>query len=78
MGKNNTDSGEYLFRKVSFCKKKDETEYVLRGGPPISYTRAREILIKNLASIGLNTRNFGLHSFRSGGATSARSLNLGR
>jgi hypothetical protein len=33
MGKINTDSGEYLFRKVSFCKKK--REYVLREVSPI-------------------------------------------
>ena len=39
----------------------------------LSYTRMREILLHELEGIGLNKRNFGLHSLRSGGATAAAS-----
>jgi hypothetical protein len=37
----------------------------------LSYTRAREIVRSALATLGVNNRKFGLHSFRSGGATAA-------
>ena len=38
---------------------------------PLSYTRAREILLEALYVIGLAMKQFGLHSLRSGGATQA-------
>ena len=39
----------------------------------MSYTRAREIVKTALSSIGLDPKLFGLHSFRSGGASAAAS-----
>ena len=45
--------------------------YKLRGNAQLSYTRAREILLAGLKSIGLDQSKFGLHSLRSGGATAA-------
>lgn len=62
-------SNEFLFRKVYFHKRKNR--YFLRSGNHISYTTARESLQKILADIGLKSSLYGLHSFRSGGATSA-------
>jgi len=37
---------------------------------PLSYTRAREILLDSLAEVGLDKSKFGLHSLRSSGITS--------
>ena len=62
-------SSEFIFRKVSFLRKSGT--YKLRQGPHLSYSRAREILLQNLSALGLDKSKFGLHSFRSGGATSA-------
>lgn len=43
--------------------------YILRtDNSPISYTRAREIILDALEKIGLDKSNFGVHSLRSGGA----------
>lgn len=63
-------SDEYIFRSVRFFKSQNLYKLV-SSNRPLSYTRAREILISTLSVIGLNSKNFCLHSFRSGGATSA-------
>ena len=62
-------SQEFIFRSLSYCKSKDC--YKLRNTGPISYTRARELLLSALESIGFDKNQFGLHSLRSGGATAA-------
>jgi len=62
------DSDEFLFRQMTFCK--SESRYLLKQGPPISYSRAREILLEKLSALGLDASTFGLHSMRRGGATS--------
>lgn len=55
---------------VSFCKKSNS--YRLRtDNRLILYTRAREIILDALEKIGLEKSKFGVHSLRSGGATSA-------
>ncbi len=62
------DSDEYIFRSISYFK--SAGVYKLRSDPkPISYTNAREVVLQRLASIGLNPKLFGLHSFRSGAAS---------
>ena len=38
---------------------------------PLSYSRARELLLQTLSKLGLDTKLFGLHSLRSGGASTA-------
>lgn len=38
-------SNDFLFRRICFCKKLDT--YSLRNGGPISYTRARELLLES-------------------------------
>lgn len=63
---------DYIFRSIRFFK--SVKGYSLCSiNKPISYTRAREILFEVLSSIGLDCKKFGLHSLRSGGATSAAS-----
>lgn len=62
-------SSEYIFRSVYYCK--SSGRYKLRKTGPISYTRARELLLSAIESIGLEKHHFGLHSLRSGGATAA-------
>ena len=63
------DSDDFIFRQLSYCKKSDV--FCLRNSGPISYTRARELLLHSLSQIGLDKKKFGLHSLRSGGATKA-------
>lgn len=67
-------SNEFIFRSVTFHKRKNM--YTLKGKTPLSYTRAREILLDALQSIGLDKSKFGLHSLRSGGATAAASAGV--
>ena len=63
-------SDQFLFRNLSYCK--NSNMYKLRtDNRPLSYTRAREIILDAFSRIGLNKSLFGLHSLRSGGATSA-------
>ncbi|XP_062576079.1 uncharacterized protein LOC134255412 [Saccostrea cucullata] len=58
------------YRSLSFCKK-FQTYKLRSDNRPISYTRAREIILDSLEKIGLDKCKFGVHSLRSGGATSA-------
>ncbi|XP_071171021.1 uncharacterized protein [Mytilus edulis] len=65
-----SDSDYFIFRSLSFLK--SQGVYKLsKNNTSLSYTRAREILLKALEDIGLDKSKFGLHSLRSGGATSA-------
>ena len=65
-----TSSHEYVFRSMTYCKK--SCSYKLRSGnQPLSYTRSREIVLDAFEAIGMDKSKFGLHSLRSGGATSA-------
>jgi len=62
-------SREFLFRNIKHCKKMNTD--ILVGSKQMSYSRAREILHDKLREIGLDPNVYGLHSFRSGGATAA-------
>ena len=63
-------SQEFLFRSLSFCKK--TCTYLLKkSNQPISYSRAREIVLSAFEDIGLDKTKFGLHSLRSGGASAS-------
>lgn len=64
------NSDSYIFRALSFFKSQG-IHRLCRMNIPLSYTRAREILLESLAEIGLDKSKFGLHSLRSGGASSA-------
>ena len=72
-GLNDSSNEEFLFRPVNYCKSSDT--YKLRGGQ-LSYTRCLELLSEGLASVGLNPKNFGMHSLRSGGATAAANFGV--
>lgn len=43
----------------------------LRKSGSLSYTRVRELILEKLAAIGLDTKQFGIHSLRAGGASAA-------
>ena len=62
-------SVDFLFRNIYFSKKTGL--HMLRKGKHMSYTRAREIFVSKLSSLGFDSSKYGLHSFRSGGATTA-------
>jgi len=57
-----------LFRPLFFHR--SSSSYTLRGGK-ISYSTCRETLRDSLSQLGYNPNDYGLHSLRSGGATSA-------
>ena len=57
-----------LFRPLVFHRSSSSS--TLRGGK-ISYSTCREILRDSLSQLGYNPNDYGLHSLRSGGATSA-------
>uniref|UniRef100_A0A1X7T2P2 Tyr recombinase domain-containing protein n=1 Tax=Amphimedon queenslandica TaxID=400682 RepID=A0A1X7T2P2_AMPQE len=60
-------STERLFRAIVKTKEGEK----LRTSGSISYTRVREILLEKLRSLGYEPSEFGTHSFRAGGATTA-------
>ena len=68
-----SDSTDFIFRPLTFCKTKNC--YKLRNGK-LSYTTAREILLTALENLGLDKKYFGLHSLRSGGATAAAAAQI--
>lgn len=59
---------KFLFRGISKTKR---SEKLRKANKPISYTRVREILLKELQTVGLDPLRFGTHSLRAGGATEA-------
>ena len=60
-------SESYLFRRLVSTKNGQK----LRDSAHLSYARARELVLAMLESIGLDRKQFGLHSLRSGGASAA-------
>ena len=62
------NSTEFVFRSLSKCK---NGNYSLRAGFKLSYSRARELFIEKFKAIGLDTKLYGLHSLRIGGASAA-------
>lgn len=59
-----------MFTAINFVKSKNVYKPCNKS-KPLSYTRAREILLSSLKEIGLDSSKFCLHSLRSGGVTSA-------
>ena len=64
------ESDLFIFRPLTFFKSKGVYK-LNKNNTPLSYTRARELLLGSLEEIGLDKTKFGLHSLRSGGATAA-------
>ena len=67
LAKINGDIDKFLFRGLISTKQ----GYQLRPSGGLSYSRVRELLLEKLKEVGLNPKEFGLHSLRSGGATAA-------
>ena len=64
------DSQDFLFKGLTYHHK-SKTYTLRKQHKGLSYTTAREIVLKAFASVGLNIKDFGTHSMRKGGATSA-------
>ena len=60
------------FRGV--CNTKTESKLRNTGG--LSYTRAWEVVLDMLSAIGLDKRQFGVHSLRAGGASAAANAGI--
>ena len=67
MAKLSTQSSEKIFRAITATKNGE----ALRRSGSISYTRVWELVLEKLRSMGYNPMSFGVHSFRSGGASLA-------
>lgn len=63
-------SDMYIFRSLSFLKS-SQAFALRRKNVSLSYTRVRELVKFALAELGCKVSDFGVHSFRSGGATAA-------
>lgn len=48
----------------------------LRSNGGLSYSRMRELLLEKLSEIGLDTKKYGLHSLRAGGASAAANAGI--
>lgn len=68
------NSQDYLFRALSFMPSTGAFKF--RNSSPLSYTRARELVLTAFESIGLDKKNFGLHSLRAGGASAAANAHV--
>ena len=64
------NSQDYLFKGLTYHHK-SKTYTLRKQHKGISYTTAREIVLKAFGSVGLNIKEFGTHSMRKGGATAA-------
>ena len=61
------NADKLLFRGLSSTKQ----GYYLHTSGGLSCTRVRELVLEKLKELGLDTKQFGLHSLRSGGASAA-------
>ena len=68
LDKLNLEEDEFIFRAITKSK---NGEYLRKQNKPLSYSRMREILLLELKNVGLDEKQFGLHSLRSGGASAA-------
>ena len=68
-----TESKHFLFKPA--FRSKGVSELITKD-KQLSYTRARECIVKLLSSVAPE-RDFGLHSLRSGGATAAANTDIG-
>ena len=63
----NISSSQYIFRAISKGKK----SRLRRKNKPISYNTICQNLLKVIKAVGLNWKDYGLHSLRAGGASLA-------
>ena len=69
----NRNSSDFVFRNLVYHK--STLSYSL-GSRPISYTRARELLLNSLVELGFPKSSYGLDSLRSGGASAAANAGI--
>ena len=65
-------SDKLLFRGLTSTKQ----GYCLCPSGDLSYTRVRELGLEKLQELGLDPKQFGLHSLRSGGASAAANTGI--
>ena len=68
------DSEDYIFRPLTF--RSSYGSYSFRGSAPLSYSRAREIVLSAFEAVGLSKLDYGLHSLRAGGASAAANAQI--
>ena len=68
------DSDEFIFRPLSFFRSTGSHKF--RGSTPLSYSRAREIVLQAFEAVGLPKQDYGLHSLRAGGASAAANAHV--
>ena len=64
---------KYIFRGIENIKNGQKLRKIDK---PLSYTTVRGHVLDLLANISLDPQKFGLHSFRSGGASAAANLGV--
>ena len=69
------DNEDFIVRAIRYFKSKNVYK-LINVNRPLSYTRARELLINCLTVLGLDSSKFCLHSLRSGGTTAAAANNI--
>ena len=69
----NCYSSDFVFRNLVYHK--STLSYSL-GSRPISYSRARELLLNSLVELGFPKSSCGLQSLRSGGASAAANAGI--
>jgi integrase len=69
------ESEDFIFRAIRYFKSKN-VHKLINVNRPLSYTRARELLINCLTVLGLDSSKFCLHSLRSGGTIAAAANNI--
>ena len=60
-------TSDFVFRGIVSTKSGER----LRKSGKLSYTRARELMLSKIASLGYDASQFGMHNFRASGATAA-------
>lgn len=63
------DSDEFIFRAIMNCVKSKRQTLRPDKYRSLSYSMVRGLFLQKLSELGLNSKDFGLHSLRSGGAT---------
>ena len=69
------ESDEYIFRAITDFPKQG-FQKLKKLNKPLSYTRAREIILEALKDVGEDPKKYGTHSLRSGGASSAANAGI--
>ena len=69
MAKINENSEEFIFRSIT--SHRNHQHRTLEKNVPLSYTRARELFLDVVTTVGIEREEFSLHSLSSRGASAA-------